>query len=194
MSTSANEPLDKALADAVDFLETRQIPFAVIGGIAATVRGEFRATADLDFVLDVAVEDAVKLASNLEGTYFEPLFPGVSEVVERTFILPLRHKPTGLTVDLALGLSRFEQTAISRAERVQFGSCIAPVVTSEDLVLMKLFAGRPRDIEDVEGILALRHEEMDWNYLQNNAVALGEVVAMDLITQLLQMKERLTDS
>jgi hypothetical protein len=193
MSTSEKEPLDKALADAVEFLETRRIPFAVIGGIAATVRGEFRATADLDFVLGIGIDDAVELAENLTGSYFEPLFSGVSEVVERAFILPLRHKPTGLTVDLALGLSDFEKKAIARAERVQFGSCIAPVVTSEDLIIMKLFAGRPRDIEDVEGILALRHDEIDWNYLQKNAEGLGEMVGMDLITQLRQMKERLSD-
>jgi predicted nucleotidyltransferase len=187
-----NEPLNPVLADAVNFLTQRKVPFAVIGGIAVSVRGELRATADVDLVLAIGVEEALGLVQALEDSAFEPLFAGVTEVVRRSFILPVRHRSTGLRVDLALGLSGFEQQAIARAETVQFGECSVPVVTSEDLLLMKLLAGRPRDLEDIEGIVALRGNELDWDYCCDMAQRLGEAVAVDLRTQLDEIQRRLT--
>ena len=46
------------------------------------------------------------------------MFDEVAEVVERSFILPLRHRTTGIKVDIALGLSGFERSLIDRAEPV----------------------------------------------------------------------------
>ena len=61
------------------------------------------------------MEQAVGLVRDLLDTPFEPLFPGVEEVVSRSFILPLRHRSTGVRVDRSLGMSGFEQQAVARA-------------------------------------------------------------------------------
>lgn len=98
-----DKPLQATLADAIRFLDHRQIPYALIGGLAASLQGEPRVTADVDVVIGATVEDALKLLHNLEGSPFEPLFPGVDEVVRQAFILPLRHRKTGVKVDLSIG-------------------------------------------------------------------------------------------
>ena len=138
-----DKPLRTTLADAIRFLDQRQIPYALIGGLAASLQGEPRVTADVDAVIGTTVEDALKLLHNLEGSPFEPLFPGVDEVVRQAFILPLRHRKTGVKVDLSIGLSGFEQQLIERAERVTVAGESLRIATSEDLVVMKLLAGRP---------------------------------------------------
>ena len=37
---------------------------------------------------------------------------------------------------------------------------------TEDLILHKLFAGRPRDLEDVSGIVLRQRGKLDWDYVK----------------------------
>ena len=183
-----DKPLQATLADAIRFLDHRQIPYALIGGLAASLQGEPRVTADVDAVIGTTVEDALKLLHNLEGSPFEPLFPGVDEVVRQAFILPLRHRKTGVKVDLSIGLSGFEQQLIERAKRVTVAGESLRIASSEDLVVMKLLAGRPRDIQDAQGIAVVRGEQLDWAYCQKTAIELGTAVDQDLATHLQKLK------
>lgn len=41
-----------------------------------------------------------------------------------------------------------------------------PFASAEDLILHKLFAGRPRDIEDAAGVVRRKGPELDWDYLR----------------------------
>lgn len=46
--------------------------------------------------------------------------------------------------------------------------------SAEDLVVMKLFASRPLDIRDAEGV-AIRHgRELDWRYVEEQLRPLAE--------------------
>jgi len=57
--------------------------------------------------------------------------------------LPFRS--AGSRVDLAIGMSGFEQQAVGRATPVMIGGTRIPVVSIEDLLVMKALAGRPQD-------------------------------------------------
>ena len=113
----------------------------------------------------------------LDRTNFRPLFDNVTEVVERSFILPLRHRSTNVKVDLALGLSGFEQRAISRAEPLDAAGRTVSVVTAEDLLVMKVLAGRPHDEQDARGIVIAQRDRLDWEYCLEAARELGEALA-----------------
>jgi predicted nucleotidyltransferase len=63
-------------------------------------------------------------------------------------------------VDLVLSDSTFERSAIERAVSVRLGSAEVRFVTPEDLIVHKLVAGRPRDLEDVRSIVA-RQPQLD---------------------------------
>ena len=60
-------------------------------------------------------------------------------------------------LDIALGAVPFEENAISRASRDNFGTAQQPVrlntCCAEDLVVHKCFAAREQDWADVRGIL-----------------------------------------
>jgi len=180
----------ETLADAAELLATNSVPFAVIGDIAVSVRGEPRFTADIDFVIGVEVERGLELLSAVKGSAFAPLFPRADEVVRTSFILPLRHVRTRVKVDLAIGLTGFEHQLISRAPREELGGISLPVATAEDLLLMKVLAGRPRDVEDARAIALKQGPGLDWGYVIETGKALEEAVGQDLTPQLSALKRQ----
>lgn len=175
-----NEPLRITLSDVERFLEAHQIPHALIGGLAVSLRGQPRATIDVDMVIAVDVERALELIAVLEGSTFRPLFADVDDVVARSFILPLRHRSTDVKVDLSIGLSGFERSAVERAEWHDLAGTSIPVATAEDLIIMKALAGRPRDDQDLRGLVIAQGEHLDWAYCERVAAELGEALGINL--------------
>jgi hypothetical protein len=184
-----NEPLETTLADIVTFLERNRLPFALIGGQASSLRGEERVTADIDLIVLVEIDQALALLPEFAATNFRPLFADVAEVIQRAFILPLRHQLTQIKVDLAIALSGFERQAIARAERLVFAGCRVPVATAEDLIIMKALAGRPRDDDDVRGMFVAQGDRLDWNYCQNMADELGRSIDVDLLRRITELRD-----
>ncbi|MGB6041767.1 MAG: DUF6036 family nucleotidyltransferase, partial [Pirellulales bacterium] len=171
-----NDPLSRVLADAVDLLEQRGLAYALIGGFASSLRGQPRVTADVDMVIAADVDGALQLLGTLDDTPFEPLFEDTEDVVRRAFILPLRHRATGVKLDLAVGLSGFERQTMDRANVIDVAGRSVSVATAEDLIVMKALAGRPHDDQDIRGMIVAQGEHLDWQYCLAIASDLGEAV------------------
>ena len=176
--------LRTTLTDALSLLGGRRIPAAVIGGLAVSLRGQPRMTVNVDLAVLADVEQTLALVHDLEATRFLPLFAGVEEVVGRSFILPLRHRSTGVRVDLALGMSGFERQAVERATAVDLGGTPVPVVTPVDLLVMEALAGRPRDEDDMRSIIATQGESLDWDACLDLARRLGAAIDVDIVSRL----------
>ncbi|MCE9546569.1 MAG: hypothetical protein K8T25_13765 [Planctomycetia bacterium] len=172
-----------------EFLDRHRIAFAVIGGIAVAVRGETRTTVDVDLLVQISVERGHELLAQLDSSPFLPLFPDVAEVMETAFLLPLQHRDTGIRLDLALALSGFEQQAVRRASSEAIAGGCVPVITAEDLIIMKTLAGRSRDTDDVERLVSLRRDEIDWEYVFTTAEQLQKAVDQDLLGPLRKLRE-----
>ena len=113
-----------------------------------------------------------------------PLFDGVEEVVASAFILPIRHRVTGVRVDLAICMSGFEREAVSRATPVAVGAAAIPVVCIEDLLVMKALAGRPQEEADIQGLVDVQRDAIDWERCLATARSLGEAIAVDIAGRL----------
>lgn len=172
------------LADAVGMLEDRGIASALIGGLAVSLRGQPRMTVDVDLVILADVEQSLQLVRELTSTPFEPLFRGVEDVVSSSFILPLRHRTTGIRVDLAIGMSGFERQAVGRATPIAVGEIRIAVVSLEDLLVMKAIAGRPQDDQDIRGLIAAQREAIDWPACLLLAEQLGTAIDVDIAGRL----------
>jgi hypothetical protein len=64
-----------------------------------------------------------------------------------------------------------------------------PVVTAEDLLLMKVVAGRPQDEQDVQGLVDAQGANLDWKYCLKVAGELGEAIGQDLASRLRALRE-----
>lgn len=184
------DALNETLHDVAEFLNAQGVAFALIGGIAVAVRGEPRSTLDVDIIIDCDIERALQLVTQLNDSSFSPLFKGVEQVVKTGLLLPLVHRQFGIKVDIAIGMSEFEQDAIRQATMIAIGGINIPVVRSEYLVVMKQLAARPRDIDDIAKIFVRQGQNLDWNLTKRLASQLGEAVSDDLLGPLTELRNR----
>jgi hypothetical protein len=68
---------------------------------------------------------------------------------------------------------RHGETALQRRQALTIGGRRLWFAAPDDLILMKLQAGRPRDFEDVVAILAVQREVLDLPYMLDWAGRLG---------------------
>jgi hypothetical protein len=65
----------------------------------------------------------------------------------------LQHLPSGLEVDIQLGVTPLAREIMVRRKVLSVGGLSVPVATPEDLIILKALAWRDRDIVDVSGLL-----------------------------------------
>jgi hypothetical protein len=151
---AALAPLLAALQDLVLWLAGARVRGAIIGGVAASLRGRPRVTRDIDAVVLVPDRDWEKFLGAGTRFGFVRRRPDALDFARVTRVLLMRHQRTGIDLDLSFGLLPFEEETVSRAEVLSIGDVRAPVATAEDLIVMKAVAGRARDIADIEGLVA----------------------------------------
>jgi hypothetical protein len=182
-----NEQFDDAIVRVANLLERHNLAFALIGGLASSIRGRIRVTADIDIVVDCEVTAAVSLLKQLDETSFRPFVDDAEASIRQYFILPIVDVDSGTPIDLAIGASGFEKMVVQRASAPEGYSI--PVATAEDLLLMKLMAGRTQDVSDVKGIVELHKDTIDWDYCIEIAGQLQEALDFDLVEAVQKLQD-----
>ena len=184
------DSLFATLHDVAEFLSEQHIAFALIGGMAVAIRGEPRSTLDVDVIIDCDVDRGLQLVEVLSKSKFRPLFEGIERVLRTGLLMPIVHREFGIKVDIALGMSGFEQEAIRQSTTAKIGTENIPVVRSEYLLVMKQLAARPRDLDDIAKIILRQGKHLDWGLTQRLARELGEAVGDDLLGPLTDLRDR----
>jgi predicted nucleotidyltransferase len=142
------------LAKLAKALDSQGIAYMLIGGQAVLLHGEVRLTRDIDLTLAAGPEKLPALLSMVNGLGWRPLPANPAEFVEQTLVLPCEDPASGIKVDFIFGLSAYECQAIERSITREILGVKVRFASPEDLVIHKVIAGRPRDLEDIKGILA----------------------------------------
>jgi hypothetical protein len=149
-----------ALSDLMRWTHAAQIPIVVVGGIAASLLGRTRLTRDIDALVSI---DESQWQSAVDGAGpfgFQPRIEGAVEFAHRSRVLLLRHAATQIDLDLMIGALPFELDAVANCQSINIEGVVLNVPRVEDLLIMKAIAHRPRDLDDIEGIIAA-HPEAD---------------------------------
>jgi predicted nucleotidyltransferase len=134
-------------------LEERGIPYMVIGGQAVLVYGVPRLTQDIDVTLGAGPDRLSEILELAKALGWQVLVQDPEDFVRRTMVLPCSDSESRLRIDLMFSHSEYERQALERVRRVPIGNAQVRFASLEDLVIHKIIAGRPRDLEDVRGIL-----------------------------------------
>jgi predicted nucleotidyltransferase len=144
------------LRDLVAWLESSRTRAVVIGGVAASLLGRPRATRDVDVLALVPQDRWAEFLAEGERFGFSPRIEHPLEFARHTHMLLLRHRPTLLDLDMSLAGLEFEQQAVEQGTKIEVGEVTIPLISPEDLLVMKAVAHRPRDVADIEAVLEVR--------------------------------------
>lgn len=142
-----------------------RVQFIVIGGVAGTIHGSARATFDLDLVYQRSDENLQRLVAAL-GRH-RPRLRGAPPDLPFRFDLDTLRRGLNFTLDTDLGpVDLFGEVVGGGA----YGDLIADsrpfdlygqpvhVVTLDKLITLKRAAGRPKDLDAISELEALREE------------------------------------
>jgi predicted nucleotidyltransferase len=144
------------LLDAIEVLAREGIEYAVIGAMAASIHGVVRASIDADVVLSLGGRKGTDLEQQFKSAGFQTEYRlgGVDDPIPAVLQLSDAFKNR---VDLLVGLRGLEPDAFSRTIEVKFQGAAVRVISLEDFIAMKVFAGGPQDSDARNAIRAGRH-------------------------------------
>jgi len=163
-------------------LEKEGIPYMVIGGQAVLLHGEPRFTGDIDITVGIDTNEMQRVLNVIREISLEPTKDSTEDFVKRNFVLRAEDPKTGIGVDFIFSCLPYERLAIQRAVSVHIGTARIQFATAEDTIIHKLFAGRPRDIEDVKGIVNNK-SDLDATYLKQWLTEFSSVTGRNLLRE-----------
>jgi hypothetical protein len=157
---STPSPIAEALDDLQRAFARLGIRWFLFGAQAAILYGVARLSADIDVTVDPGGRSSSELVALLGEAGFDLAVADAEGFVEATRVLPLVHRSSRIPVDVVLAGPGLEEQFFAGARERLVGEARVPVVSPEDLVAMKVLAGRPRDIEDVATILHAHQRDL----------------------------------
>ena len=137
--------------DVFDRFERDSIRYAVISGVAVVLHGHVRPVADLDVVIDPAPGEVERALRALAGRGFVPSIPLPLSML--TVLRMFDHSEREVDVFVRYHIPFDQLWANSRHVRV--GGGVARIISLEHLLQAKRINGRPHDLSDIAGLLAL---------------------------------------
>ena len=179
-----------AARDLQRFINARGWRFCFIGGVAVLRWGEPRLTRDVDVSLLCPFGSEDEITEPLLTSGYSGRIPDAREFARRSRVLLLtagNHVP----IDIALAALPFEEGLIERSTLFEFDAGYSlRTCSAEDLIVLKLFAFRPRDVLDVETVVLRHGAALDWAHIEANLAPLAEIKAQPEIMSTLQKLRR----
>jgi hypothetical protein len=155
-------------------LESAQVRYVTVGGVAVVLHGHARFTADLDIVVDLAPTAAADAIEALTSIGFHPRLPVEAEGFADPTIRERWITQQGMTVfsmwdpdDPLRSVDLFVEQPIdfedlwARSVVVDIDGTPVRVASIEDLIHLKRIAGRPVDLEDIAALESIAERGAD---------------------------------
>ena len=149
-----------AIRAVADWLRAFDAPSAIIGGIAAGLLGRARNTVDVDAVVLVDHDRLAEFVRSASPFDIVPRIDHILEFAATSRVLLLKHRASGVEVDVSLAAMPFEEELLERAVETNIAGILVRLPTVEDLIVMKGVANRARDWADIEGLIDA-HPDLD---------------------------------
>lgn len=146
----------------------------VIGGLAVLRWGEPRVTRDVDLTLLTGFGAEESFVTTLLAEY--PARVADPATFARKNRVLLLQTPGGVGIDISLGALPFEELVVRHGTDYSYSSGLSiRTCSAEDLVVMKLFASRPLDVVDAQGVVLRHGKRLNWAYIEEQLGPLVEL-------------------
>jgi len=146
-------------------LNEKRIPYMIIGGQAVLLYGTPRLTRDIDITLGIGVERLLEIVEVTRALKLKILPQDYKDFVQKTYVLPTEDPTSAIRVDFIFVFTPYEKQAIERAKVITIGGTAVQFASVEDMIIHKVIAGRPRDLEDARSMI-IKHPNFDAGYVR----------------------------
>lgn len=155
----------------------------VFGAQAVVLYGVPRLSADVDVTLALEPDRPEAFARDMQRAGFS-LRVSDPEFVRRTRVMPFVHERTGMPLDIVFAGSGLEDEFLSRAVPTAIGSgTTVPLIDVSDLIVAKVLAGRPKDIDDASAVWRAHAPRIDADRIRRTLRLLEEALSQsDLVS------------
>ena len=163
------------LLDVIDVLHKFRVPYAIIGAFAASFYGVVRTSMDADAM--ISLQHSQANVKQLIGEFRKA-------VLKTTCRKGDSQDPIGAVinvedkfqnrVDLLMNIQGMTEAVFSRSVEAQFMNARIHLIGIEDFIAMKIFAGSPKDLSDVAGVLAVSYDRINLPLLKDLAQKYGK--------------------
>ncbi len=147
----------------------------VFGAQAMIVYGVPRLSADVDVTLALSPDAPEPFARDMETAGFA-LRVDDPEFVRRTRVMPFVHRSTGMPLDVVLAASGLEDEFLDRAVPADIGGVTVPLIDATDLMIAKVLAARPKDLDDARALWRIRGRTLDANRIRHTLALLEDAL------------------
>jgi hypothetical protein len=170
--------VEQALRDFICLFDELRLPYAVMGGLAVRAYGIPRPTYDVDVILAIDEDRLPELFTAVEVAGYTVPDSYRAGWIDRIAEMPLikfriyRPDNQSVDVDVFLMQTAYQREIMSRRRLAELGIGKTWVITAEDIILLKLVAGRSRDMGDIEDVRFMEGD-LDYDYMRHWADRLG---------------------
>lgn len=149
------------------------IPMAVIGGISLAAWEYPRFTLDVDLLISVGPSNHKQLLDALNKHEIRPKTAAGIIRLDMVDLMQFEYTPpesfASIQIDLLFARSDYHQEALKRIVPANLPDSkeTVNVLSCEDLILLKLMAGRLRDRADAVAIVQVNNDRLDATYLES---------------------------
>ncbi len=148
----------------------------MFGAQAVQAWGTPRLSADVDVTVRLRSTDLGPFLAAMKANGFVPRVADVERFAKETRVLPFVHESSRIPVDVVLAGPGPEEEFLARARTVEIEGVEVPVISPEDLVVTKILAGRPKDLEDIRGVLRQAEPAFDFGRVRSLLAALEDAL------------------
>lgn len=150
-------------------LQENNIKFCLAGGWAVSILGIARATVDIDIliILDKTIKrQVISILTNsfnlIQSHEKEMEFKNIT--IWRN-IVSLKGSKEPFMIDFLKAGNDYLKSVVGRSIEIEFEAAVIPVVSLEDLIVIKLASFRKQDQADIENLIQ-SNPNLDWSYLE----------------------------
>lgn len=150
----------KVLRALVPVMATCGVQWYLFGAQAAIAWGSLRLSGDVDVTAVITESEIDAFINTMRRHGFDPI-PVDRGYVLQTRLIPFVHRATRVPLDVVLAGPGLEDEFLRRANTVDVKGTSVPVISVEDLIITKILAGRPTDLQDVRAVLRAQRDSLD---------------------------------
>jgi hypothetical protein len=175
--------VEDALLDFIRIFDNLKIPYAVMGGLAVRAYGVPRPTYDVDVTVTLSQEEMPSFLDAVEAADYTVPEAYRTGWLDRLAGMPLVkfriYRPDrSVDVDIFIAETKFQRELMSRRRQGNLDIIPLWLVSPEDLVLLKLVAGRHRDLGDIDDVRMMLGD-LDAPYMRIWGERLGIATELD---------------